>query len=65
MQGLEGRGHVVVIDNFFTSGPLLRELLSMRIYATGTVRGNRVGLPLALTKKSRYHWRYGGEPRIS
>lgn len=48
--GLEGRGHVIVIDNFFTSVPLLRELLFAGLYTTRTARGNRIGLPIALTK---------------
>lgn len=44
----EGRGHVIAMDNFFTSIPLFKDLLDKGIYATRTVRANRVGLPLVL-----------------
>jgi len=43
--GLEGRGHVVVMDNFFTSVELFRDLEQGGTYATGIVRSNRIGLP--------------------
>jgi hypothetical protein len=42
--GLEKKGHCVVIDNFFCSVPLFRDLLLKGIYAIGTVRCNRIGL---------------------
>jgi hypothetical protein len=45
LAGLEGRGHCVVMDNYFSSVPLLRDLALRGIYGTGTVRSNRVGLP--------------------
>lgn len=34
-------GHKLFFDNYFTSLPLLRELLKKKIFATGTVRSNR------------------------
>ena len=37
VNGLEGKGHVVVIDNYFTGVGLFTELSSHEIYATGTV----------------------------
>ena len=37
--------HVVYIDNFFTSLPLVRFLLEHGTYCCGTIRVNRVGLP--------------------
>lgn len=45
LDGLHDVGHVVVMDNYFTSIGLFRYLLSKGIYATGTIRVNRVGLP--------------------
>jgi hypothetical protein len=45
MTGLENRGHVVVMDNFFSSVSLFAELLEKGIYATRIVRTNRIGLP--------------------
>jgi hypothetical protein len=35
----------VVMDNFFCSILLFKDLLLKGIYATGTMRSNRVGLP--------------------
>ena len=52
--GLENRGHIVVLDNFFSSIPLFVDLLGKDTYATGTVKANRIGLPTALAKKSLY-----------
>jgi hypothetical protein len=48
VEGLENKNHVMVCDNFFTSVGLFMELKNMGIYATGTMRSNRVGLPLEL-----------------
>jgi hypothetical protein len=45
VDGLDGRGHVVVMDNYFSSVGLYMELASRGIYAIGTMRSNRVGLP--------------------
>jgi hypothetical protein len=42
------------MDNFFTSVGLFEELASMRIYATGTVRSNRIGLPLPLKNRGAF-----------
>jgi hypothetical protein len=55
VQGLEGKGHCVVMDNFFTSVILFRDLASKGIYATGTIRLNRIGIPLHL--KNTRMWR--------
>jgi hypothetical protein len=43
--GLDDLGHVVVMDNFFSSVELFRDLERRGIYATGTIRANRIGLP--------------------
>jgi hypothetical protein len=48
LQGLEGKGHCVVMDNYFCSIPLFKDLVAKGIYATGTVRSNRIGLPTHL-----------------
>jgi hypothetical protein len=45
LSGLEERGHCVVMDNFFCSIPLFEDLVKKGIYAIGTVRSNRIGLP--------------------
>jgi hypothetical protein len=48
MEGLENRGHVVMMDNYFSSVGLFEELASKGIYATRTMRTNRIGLPAVL-----------------
>lgn len=45
MDGLHGKAHVVFTDNYFTSIPLLLELLAQGTYGVGTVQSNRIGLP--------------------
>jgi hypothetical protein len=45
LASLEGRGHCVVIDNYFSFVLLFRDLASKGIYATGTIRSNRIGIP--------------------
>jgi hypothetical protein len=45
MEDLGGRGHIVIIDNFFTSVPLFLDLLDNGNMATGTLRGNRKYVP--------------------
>jgi hypothetical protein len=45
---VQGKGHVISMNNFFTSVGLFEELASMQIYATGTLRTNQIGLPSAL-----------------
>ena len=49
MVGLEGKGHVLVCDNYFSSIGLFMELYRRDIYGTGTMRSNRVGLPSELS----------------
>jgi hypothetical protein len=48
LRGVEEKGHCVVMDNYFCSIPLFVDLAKKGIYATGTVRPNRIGLPLHL-----------------
>jgi hypothetical protein len=47
---LTGKGHIVFIDNFFTSPQLIDELAKMDIGACGTLRSNRKGVPEAVKK---------------
>lgn len=45
---IQVKGHVISMDNFFISVGLFEELASLQIYATSTMRANRIGLLLAL-----------------
>jgi hypothetical protein len=51
---LAHQGHLVLMDNFFSSVELFQELEKKGIYATGTVRGCRIGLP-AFMKNSKVY----------
>ena len=42
---LQGKGHVIVMDNFYSSPSLFHDLLSRGFHACGTVRKDRKGLP--------------------
>jgi hypothetical protein len=55
LRGLEDKGHCVVMDNYFCSIPLFEELVRKGIYATGTVRTNRIRLPQHL--KNTKSWK--------
>jgi hypothetical protein len=44
---IEGKWHIIAMDNFFTSVGLFKELGEKTIYATGTLRSNRIGIPSA------------------
>ncbi|XP_063219241.1 piggyBac transposable element-derived protein 4-like [Bacillus rossius redtenbacheri] len=48
---LKGKGCVVAFDNFFTTVNLMKALRKDNIYAIGTVRTNRKGLPAMLKEK--------------
>ena len=54
LRGLENKGHIVLMDSFFSSVPLFIDLLEKDTYATGTVRANYIGLLTALAKKFLY-----------
>ena len=45
IKGLENKGHVLYIDSFYTSIPLLRDLEKMMFGCTGAIMKNRKGLP--------------------
>ena len=46
--GLEGRGHRIVMDNYFMSIPLFMELALLQIYTIGTMWFNCLGLLLVV-----------------
>jgi hypothetical protein len=48
--GLDNKGHVVVMDNYFTSINLFRDLERQGIYAAGTMRLNRIRVNLDMQK---------------
>jgi len=49
---IEGRGHKLHMDNFFSSPELFDDLASKQIYCCGTVRPNRRGMPQDLRPKT-------------
>lgn len=51
VKGLENLGHVVVTDNYSTSIYFFIELLTMDIYATCTIRSNKIELLKTLRAK--------------
>jgi hypothetical protein len=55
VDGMENKGHVVVMDNYFTGVGLFKKLLTRGIYAIGTVRSNRVGLPVQLSDTKEFN----------
>jgi len=44
------------LDNFFSSVSLLEDLLEDKLYACGTFRKNRRGLPQAIMKTTLGRW---------
>jgi hypothetical protein len=61
VRGLEDKNHVVTMDNYFSSVGLFRNLEWRGIYATSTVRANRIGLPPDLTNTKEFKKRAQGE----
>ena len=59
--GLDNKSHVIVMDNYFTSVGLLRDLEQRGIYATGTMRLNRVGLHADMRKVKEFKRRMQGD----
>jgi hypothetical protein len=43
VRGLEGRGHMIITDNFFSSVKLFMSLLERGFYATGTMKKGSKG----------------------
>lgn len=52
-EGLLDEGRVLYGDNFYTSLPLVEELLERNTYYCGTLRRNRKGLPVDFIKKKQ------------
>jgi len=52
---IEGKGHVITMDNFFSSILLFAELREKGTYATGTIRCNRIGLPDVLKNTKAFN----------
>jgi hypothetical protein len=49
---IEGCGHKLYMDNFFSSPELFDDLVNKQIYCCGTVRPNRRGMPQDLRPKT-------------
>jgi len=49
---IEGRGHKLYMDNFFSFPELFDDLAKKQIYCCGTVRPNRRGMPQDLAPKT-------------
>ena len=43
-----GHQHVVYMDNFYTSGPLIEELAKQNVFTVGTILKNAAGFPASL-----------------
>ena len=52
MRKIEGRGHKLYMDSFFSSPELFDDLANKQIYCCGTVRSNRRGMPQDLVPKT-------------
>ena len=50
VEGLQYKGHVIHIDNYYTSLPLIKELSIKMFGVNGMVRKNRKGIPEKLKK---------------
>ena len=49
-QSIAGHNHCIYCGNYFTSIPLPKQLLQMKIYASGTVRSNKKDLTAEVKK---------------
>jgi hypothetical protein len=58
---LDNKGHVITMDNFFTSVGLFRDLERRGIYAIGTMRSNRIGLHPDMKKIKEFRRRGQGD----
>ena len=55
VDGMENKGHVVIMDNYFIGVGLFKKLMDRGIYATGTLCNNRIGIPLQLSKTKEFN----------
>ena len=60
-RGLENKGHVIVMDNLFTSIELFRDLARQCIYATETMWSNSIGLHPSIKNVKAFKKRPHGE----
>ncbi|KAJ8928751.1 hypothetical protein NQ314_018604 [Rhamnusium bicolor] len=51
LKGLFNEGQILFVDNFYSSVQLCKNLLSLKTYHCGTLRNNRRGTPLDMSKK--------------
>jgi len=63
LKGFDSKGHVVVMDNFFSNIGLFLDLVERDIYATGTIRFNCIGLPLEL--KTMKNWTQAAQGTVA
>ena len=64
MTPYEGRWHLVVTDNFYTSILLCEHLLAKKIYTIGTINKNMCGFPAVLTFRKGQKELERGESRM-
>jgi len=50
LHGLHNRGHILVVDNAFSSVNLFYELMITRTWATGIIRCNHLNMPPGLSQ---------------
>ena len=63
MEKLLGRGHVLYVDNFYTSVSLSEQLLSQKTLLCGTLRKNRKHLPKTVVTKKLKKGQYIAQRR--
>ena len=55
VEGIERKGHIVIMDNYFTCVGLSKKLLNRRIYAIVTMQSNHIGLPIELEDTKEFN----------
>ena len=60
VEPFKNRNHVVYLDNYYTSGPLIDNLAKDKIYVVGTIQQRAQGFPASLKglklAKGEYCW---------
>jgi hypothetical protein len=54
---VKGHGHLLYMDNFFSSPDLSDDLTKQKINCCGTVQTKRKGMPHDMTKQTTETWR--------